>query len=57
MDEKFLEEIRRQEKLIENPDSEDSELDDAVEESNEEVGEPSVTPPTGQRTLFGGESQ
>ncbi|MBT61048.1 MAG: DNA topoisomerase VI subunit B [Euryarchaeota archaeon] len=60
MDEKFLEEIRRQEKIveeagIEEPTEGEGQTPQSIEES-EPVSEPTVAPPTGQRTLFGGES-
>ena len=54
MDEKFLEEIRRQERAL-------SEMNEPEQEENESeveepIGEPSVAAPTGQTTLFGGEA-
>jgi DNA topoisomerase-6 subunit B len=71
MDEKFLQEIRRQEQImdesdIDSPDTEPEseavaepetvpEKKEVAEESPEEVAEPAVAPPEGQRTLFGGE--
>ena len=71
MDEKFLQEIRRQEQImdesdIDPPDTEPEsetvaepetvpEKKEVAEESPEEVAEPAVAPPEGQRTLFGGE--
>jgi DNA topoisomerase-6 subunit B len=71
MDEKFLQEIRRQEQIMEESDVDSQEAEpgsEAVDESEtvpekneisevptEEGVEPAVAPPEGQRTLFGGE--
>ncbi len=54
MDEKFLGEIRRQERAL-------SEMHEPEQEENEfkveePIGEPPVAAPTGQTTLFGGEA-
>jgi DNA topoisomerase-6 subunit B len=51
MDEKFLEEIRRQERAL----SESGDADSTQEEPAEPMGEPTVAPPSGQTTLFGGD--
>jgi DNA topoisomerase-6 subunit B len=51
MDEKFLEEIRRQERALSEP----GDADSTQEEPAEPMGEPTVAPPTGQTTLFGGD--
>ena len=51
MDEKFLEEIRRQERAL----SELGDADSTQEEPAEPMGEPTVAPPSGQTTLFGGD--
>ena len=64
MDEKFLQEIRRQEQIlgesgVEEPQGEtDHKQAETVEETTqptEEKMEPAVAPPDGQRTLFGGD--
>ncbi|HJL97786.1 MAG TPA: DNA topoisomerase VI subunit B [Candidatus Poseidoniaceae archaeon] len=66
MDEKFLEEIRRQEQLLKesgiaSPEDYSEVVETSTEpaeqksEAIEEKVEPSVTPPDGQRTLFGGD--
>ena len=64
MDEKFLQEIRRQEQIlgesgVEEPQGEtDQKQAETVEETTqptEEKMEPAVAPPDGQRTLFGGD--
>jgi len=55
MDEKFLEEIRRQERALKElsaPENDSEEPDEPAET----VGEPAVAPPSGQTTLFGGEN-
>ena len=65
MDEKYLEEIRNQEKIMDELNSSSS-IPSMEEESEEEVAnnpeivsapvpEPAVKPPSGQSTLFGGE--
>jgi DNA topoisomerase-6 subunit B len=51
MDEKFLEEIRRQERALSEP----GDADSTQEEPAEPMGEPTVAPPSGQTTLFGGD--
>ena len=51
MDEKFLEEIRRQERAL----SDTGDTDSTPEEPPEPMGEPTVAPPSGQTTLFGGD--
>ena len=57
MDEKFLEEIRRQERaLSDTGESDDSDDSDDSGEAPEDIGEPTVAPPTGQTTLFGGDA-
>ena len=48
MDEKFLEEIRRQERAL----SDAGDADSTPEEPAEPMGEPTVAPPSGQTTLF-----
>jgi len=55
MDEKLLEEIRRQE-AVGNADEEegDGESESESEEVAEALADPEVPPPTGQQTLFGG---
>ena len=69
MDEKYLEEIRNQEKIMDELNSsnntgnldEDNDSDDVEEVANNSeiisapVPEPAVKPPSGQSTLFGGE--
>ena len=52
MDEKFLEEIRRQERALNEPDESDAEEDQHAQP----VAEPTVAPPSGQTTLFGGDA-
>ena len=52
MDEKFLEEIRRQERALNEPDESDAEDDQHAQP----VAEPTVAPPSGQTTLFGGDA-
>ena len=52
MDEKFLEEIRRQERALTEPDESDAEEDQPAQP----VAEPTVAPPSGQTTLFGGDA-
>ncbi len=52
MDEKFLEEIRRQERALTEPDESDAEEDQHAQP----VAEPTVAPPSGQTTLFGGDA-
>ena len=59
MDEKYLEEIRNQEKILNELNSpsqgDDSEnLEDELED-DEPNPEPAIKPPSGQSTLFGGE--
>ena len=54
MDEKFLEEIRRQERALSEMNEPEQERDEP--EPEEPIGEPSVAAPTGQTTLFGGEA-
>lgn len=63
MDEKFLQEIRRQEQLFKESEDESTPSEQTLEEAPvastppvvEEVAEPAVAPPEGQRTLFGGD--
>ena len=64
MDEKFLQEIRRQEEIMDENDAvtpQETSNEEPVEppqekvESVEEPIEPAVAPPDGQRTLFGGD--
>mgnify|MGYP005701945713 FL=1 len=66
MDEKFLQEIRRQEQILDENGSSSPEAEDGKEETTptvevqkvataEEQVEPTVAPPNGQRTLFGGD--
>lgn len=64
MDEKLLQEIRRQEQILDESgvaspedelDEQDTEVVQKTEESVEEKIEPAVAPPDGQRTLFGGD--
>ena len=66
MDEKFLQEIRRQEQILDENDTSSPEAEDGKEETTptvevqkvataEEQVEPTVAPPNGQRTLFGGD--
>ena len=52
MDEKFLEEIRRQERALTEPNESDAEEDQPAQP----VAEPTVAPPSGQTTLFGGDA-
>ncbi|MCH1461706.1 MAG: DNA topoisomerase VI subunit B [Candidatus Poseidonia sp.] len=52
MDEKFLEEIRRQERALTEPNESDAEED----RNAQPVAEPTVAPPSGQTTLFGGDA-
>jgi DNA topoisomerase-6 subunit B len=54
MDEKFLEEIRRQEKALKEAEQGGPE-EEVIEEPGEPLGEPKVAPPSGQTTLFGGD--
>jgi len=65
MDEKYLEEIRNQEKIMNElnvsnnisdgkTDGEEN-VDQTVEEMPESIPEPAIKPPSGQSTLFGGE--
>ena len=54
MDEKFLEEIRRQEKALKEAEQGGHE-EEVIEEPDEPLGEPKVAPPSGQTTLFGGD--
>ena len=63
MDEKFLQEIRRQEQLELDNVADEAEANNDVEQleatplepvSEQHIPEPVVTPPEGQRTLFGG---
>ena len=61
MDEKYLEEIRNQEKILRDLNSapqeviEAPEADEKTDDTNIPIPEPAVRPPTGQSTLFGGE--
>ena len=61
MDEKYLEEIRNQEKILRDLNSapqeviEAPEADEETKDANVPIPEPAVRPPTGQSTLFGGE--
>ncbi len=61
MDEKYLEEIRNQEKILRDLNSapqeviETTEADEKTDDTNIPIPEPAVRPPTGQSTLFGGE--
>jgi len=52
MDEKFLEEIRRQERALNEPSEQDAE----EQQLSQPVAEPTVAPPSGQTTLFGGDA-
>ena len=52
MDEKFLEEIRRQERALTEPNEPDAQEDRPAQP----VAEPTVAPPSGQTTLFGGDA-
>ena len=61
MDEKYLEEIRNQEKILRDLNSapqeviETPEAGEKTDDTNIPIPEPAVRPPTGQSTLFGGE--
>ena len=61
MDEKYLEEIRNQEKILRDLNSAPQEVtetpgaNDKTDDTNIPIPEPAVRPPTGQSTLFGGE--
>ena len=61
MDEKYLEEIRNQEKILRELNSsagasiESTDVEDITEEPILPIPEPSIKPPSGQSTLFGGE--
>ena len=61
MDEKYLEEIRNQEKILRDLNSapqeviETPEANEKTDDTNIPIPEPAVRPPTGQSTLFGGE--
>ena len=61
MDEKYLEEIRNQEKILRDLNSAPQEVietpraDEKTDDPNIPIPEPAVRPPTGQSTLFGGE--
>ena len=61
MDEKYLEEIRNQEKILRDLNSapqeviETPEANEKTDDINIPIPEPAVRPPTGQSTLFGGE--
>ena len=61
MDEKYLEEIRNQEKILRDLNSAPQEVidtpeaDEKTDDTNIPIPEPAVRPPTGQSTLFGGE--
>ena len=65
MDEKYLEEIRNQEKIMNELNSSNDigdeninhkeNVDESVEEMSESIPEPAIKPPSGQSTLFGGE--
>ena len=55
MDEKFLEEIRRQERALREMNAPEQSSEES-DEPAEPIGEPSVAPPSGQTTLFGGEN-
>ena len=63
MDEKFLQEIRRQEQLFKESEDENTPPEQTLDQAPvasappvvEEVAEPAVAPPEGQRTLFGGD--
>ena len=52
MDEKFLDEIRRQERALKENEDENG----AQTTPSEPIGEPAVAPPDGQTTLFGGDA-
>ena len=61
MDEKYLEEIRNQEKILRDLNSapqeviEPPEANEKTDDNSIPIPEPAVRPPTGQSTLFGGE--
>ncbi len=59
MDEKYLDEIRKQEKIMNqlnsNNETSTTEIAPDIPDSIEHVPAPSVKPPSGQSTLFGGE--
>ena len=60
MDEKYLEEIRNQEKIMNelnasNNISDENSDNEAIETTSEPIPEPVIKPPSGQSTLFGGE--
>ena len=65
MDEKYLEEIRNQEKIMNELNSsndigdekinDEENVDQTVEAMPESIPEPAIKPPSGQSTLFGGE--
>ena len=68
MDEKFLQEIRRQEQImdesgVDSPEDEGEEAESQTKPEKKEVAEvpagetvePAIAPPEGQRTLFGGD--
>jgi hypothetical protein len=62
MDEKYLDEIRNQEKIMQELESKsDSSFveappsEETTQDEEEHLPEPAVKPPTGQATLFGGE--
>ena len=60
MDEKYLEEIRNQEKILQELNSSASASVESIEIDETEapmvpILEPSIKPPSGQATLFGGE--
>ena len=62
MDEKYLEEIRNQEKILkemntEIPENKSESIDETIVEEMQKVEAPppTKTPPNGQTTLFGGE--
>ena len=61
MDEKYLEEIRNQEKILRDLNSAPQEVietpkaNEKTDDTNISIPEPAVRPPTGQSTLFGGE--
>jgi hypothetical protein len=60
MDEKYLEEIRNQEKIMNelnasNNIGDEQSVDETVEKISESIPEPAIRPPSGQSTLFGGE--
>tara|TARA_Y100001978_G_scaffold54047_1_gene48515 strand:- start:10747 stop:12825 length:2079 start_codon:yes stop_codon:yes gene_type:complete len=59
MDEKYLDEIRKQEKIMNqlnsNNETSTTEIAPDIPDSIEHVPTPSVKPPSGQSTLFGGE--